>query len=55
MEKGRRIVVALVVLLLSCTSVYAQSSMTVLTGRVMSRADGKVLPHVSVSSPDGAQ
>lgn len=55
MKKGKRIIAVLVVMIISCCSITAQNNTTVLTGRVTSKVDGKVLPHVSVSSPDGRQ
>lgn len=47
-----RVVVSLLSLLLT-VSLYAQSEMTVLTGRVVSRQGGQALAHVSVSAPEG--
>lgn len=47
-----RVVVSLLSLLLT-VSLYAQTELTVLTGRVVSRQDGRALAHVSVSAPDG--
>jgi hypothetical protein len=45
----------LLFLLLSAVFVYGQNEMTILTGRVVDRQSGRVLAHVSVSSPNGGQ
>ena len=47
-----RVVVTFLSFLLA-VSLYAQSEMTVLTGRVVNRQSGHALAHVSVSAPEG--
>ena len=46
-------VVASFLLWLLAVSLYAQTELTVLSGRVVSRQDGRALAHVSVSAPEG--
>lgn len=47
-----RVVVSILLLLVS-VGLSAQSELTVLSGRVVSRQDGRALAHVSVSAPEG--